>query len=201
MYAAFFKRMFDVLGALSILLLLWPLMLLVALLVRCKLGTPILFRQLRPGIHGQIFTIYKFRTMTDKKDEDGNLLPDADRMTNFGSFLRSTSIDELPELFNILKGEMSFVGPRPLRVEYLPLYSEEQRHRHDVYPGLTGLAQVMGRNGLSWEERFKFDVQYTRNITFWGDFMIVWKTIIQVICRRNINAENGNTMAPFEGTK
>lgn len=166
MYAKYFKRMLDFILSLIALIILSPILLIVAILVRIKLGTPIIFKQQRPGKNEKIFTLYKFRTMTDKKDENGNLLPDSERLTKFGKLLRSTSLDELPELINILKGDMAIVGPRPLLVEYLPYYTEEEKHRHDVRPGLTGLAQVNGRNSISWEEKFKYDVQYVKKSLF-----------------------------------
>ena len=168
MYRKFFKRFFDVLLSGCALILLSPVLLIVAVLVRTKLGSPVIFCQERPGKNEKIFKMYKFRSMTDARDENGELLPDAVRLTAFGRFLRSTSLDELPELWNIFRGDMSIVGPRPLLVKYLPLYNEEQRHRHDVRPGLTGLAQVHGRNALSWEERFTYDVDYVSRITALG---------------------------------
>lgn len=176
-------------------------MLITAILVRIKLGSPVIFRQERPGKDEKIFAMYKFRTMTDEKDAVGNLLPDEIRLTKFGKILRSTSLDELPELFNIMKGDMSIIGPRPLLVEYLPRYNEEQRHRHDVRPGLSGLAQVNGRNAISWEEKFQYDVEYVRNITFLGDCRIVFQTIKNVIKRDGISAEGSATMEKFQGTK
>ena len=166
MYAKYIKRMLDFILSLIALIVLSPLMLIIGLLVRIKLGKPIIFKQKRPGKDEKIFTLYKFRTMTDEKDQNGNLLPDAERLTKFGKTLRSTSLDELPELWNILKGEMAIVGPRPLLVEYLPLYNEKQKHRHDVRPGLTGLAQISGRNTIDWEEKFEEDIEYIQNVNF-----------------------------------
>ena len=186
MYAKYIKRILDFLLSLIAIIILSPVFLIVAILVRIKLGSPVIFKQERPGKNEKIFTLYKFRTMTDKKDENGNLLPDSERLTKFGKALRSTSLDELPELFNILKGDMSIVGPRPLAVQYLPYYTDEERHRHDVRPGLTGLAQINGRNCLSWEKRFKYDLKYVNNITILQDLKIVLKTIIKVFKRQNI---------------
>lgn len=186
MYAKYFKRMLDFILSLIALIILSPVLLIVAILVRIKLGSPIIFKQQRPGKNEKIFTLYKFRTMTDKKDENGNLLPDSERLTKFGKLLRSTSLDELPELINILKGDMAIVGPRPLLVEYLPYYTEEEKHRHDVRPGLTGLAQVNGRNSISWEEKFKYDVQYVKKITFLGDLKIILKTVKKTVKREDI---------------
>ena len=163
-------------------------------------GNPF-FTQERPGKDEKIFAMYKFRSMTDARDQDGNLLPDEVRLTKFGKLLRSTSLDELPELFNILKGDMSIIGPRPLLVEYLPRYNEEQKHRHDVRPGLSGLAQVNGRNAISWEEKFRYDVEYVRNITFLGDCRIILQTVKNVIKRDGISAEGSATMEKFQGTK
>ena len=180
-YRRFFKRPMDFLLALIAIVLLSPVMLIIAILVRIKLGKPILFKQERPGLNEEIFTIYKFRTMSDEKDENGEYLPDSQRLTKFGKTLRSLSLDELPELFNIIKGEMSFVGPRPLSVLYLPLYRGEERLRHSVRPGLTGLAQINGRNTLNWEERFAYDIEYVKNITFLTDIKILLKTIFKVI--------------------
>ena len=180
--------------------LLSPVLIVLAILVRVKLGSPVLFRQKRPGYHGEIFGLMKFRTMTDERDENGELLPDEVRLTPFGKKLRSTSLDELPEFFNILKGEMSFVGPRPLLVQYLPLYNEEQAHRHDVLPGLTGWAQVNGRNAISWEKKFEYDVYYTRNISFLLDLKIVFMTVGRVIKRDGISSKTHATMEFFTGT-
>lgn len=180
MYAKDIKRILDFILSLIALIVLSPVLLVVAILVRIKLGSPIIFKQQRPGKDEKIFTLYKFRTMTDKKDENGNLLPDSERLTKFGKVLRSTSLDELPELVNILKGDMSIVGPRPLLVKYLPYYTEEERHRHDVRPGLTGLAQVSGRNTISWKEKFDKDIEYVNNISFFNDCSVIIKTVIAV---------------------
>ncbi len=201
MYRNFVKRLLDIVFSLLLLILLSPVFLILMILVKIKLGSPIFFKQERPGKDGKIFKLYKFRTMTDKKDEEGNLLPDEERLTSFGKMLRSTSLDELPELFNILKGEMSFIGPRPLLVEYLELYNDEQKHRHDVRPGLTGLAQVEGRNLLSWEERFKLDVEYVNNLTFLTDTKILFKTIKVVFKREGVSSATSQTMEKFTGTK
>lgn len=201
MYRNFVKRFLDILFSLLLLILLLPVFLILMILVKIKLGSPIFFKQDRPGKDGKIFKLYKFRTMTDAKDKDGNLLPDSERLTPFGKLLRSTSLDELPELLNILKGEMSFIGPRPLLVEYLDLYNEEQKHRHDVRPGLTGLAQVEGRNLLSWEERFKLDVLYVNNLTFINDIKILFKTIKVVFKREGVSSTTSQTMEKFTGTK
>lgn len=201
MYANFFKRIIDfILSACAILLLGLPL-LIVALLIRVKLGSPVLFKQRRPGKDGKIFEIYKFRTMTDARDKDGNLLPDNERLTEFGKLIRSTSIDELPEIINIFKGDMSIIGPRPLLEEYLPLYNEEQAHRHDVRPGLTGWAQINGRNTISWEDKFRYDVEYVRNISFMFDLKIFFMTIKKVFVREGINASEEVTMEKFKGSK
>ena len=200
-YRKFVKRFLDIILSLTAIILLSPVLLVLALLVRIKLGSPVLFRQKRPGYHGEIFELMKFRTMTDKKDENGNLLPDEIRLTDFGKKLRSTSLDELPEFLNILKGDMSFVGPRPLLVQYLPLYSKEQARRHDVLPGLTGWAQVNGRNAISWEEKFKYDVEYVDNISFPMDVKIVFMTVSSVLKREGISSEGSATMEFFEGSK
>lgn len=201
MYAKYIKRMLDFILSLIALIVLSPLMIIIGILVRIKLGKPVIFKQKRPGKNEKIFTLYKFRTMTDEKDEQGNLLADEKRLTKFGKFLRSTSLDELPELWNILKGEMAIVGPRPLLVEYLPLYNEEQKHRHDIKPGLTGLAQITGRNAIQWEEKFKEDIEYVNNITFIQDTKIILKTFIKVFKKDGINQEGNATMKKFEGTK
>lgn len=201
MYAKYIKRILDFVLSLLAIIFLSPLMFVVWMLVRIKLGKPAIFKQQRPGKDEKIFTLYKFRTMTDQKDENGNLLPDEQRLTKFGKMLRSTSLDELPELWNILKGDMAIVGPRPLLVEYLPLYNEEQKHRHDVRPGLTGFAQVCGRNSIDWEEKFKDDIAYINKITFLQDTKIVLNTFIKVFKKEGINAEGTATMEKFEGTK
>ena len=201
MYKNFFKRLLDVMLTFFTLLVLFPLLIIVAILIRIKIGSPIFFRQLRPGKNEKVFSILKFRTMTDEKDEYGNLLPDEIRLTKFGQFLRSTSIDELPELINILKGDMSIVGPRPLLVRYLDRYTEEQKHRHDVRPGLTGLAQVNGRNGISWEEKFNYDLEYVKKITFIGDCKIILKTVMKVFKREGISSATSVTMEEFKGNR
>ncbi|MCL0049504.1 sugar transferase [Peptococcaceae bacterium] len=178
-----------------------PVMAVVALLVWIKLGRPVLFKQKRPGLHGKPFVFYKFRTMTDERDENGNLLPDEKRLTSFGKFLRKYSLDELPQLINVLKGDMSLVGPRPLLMEYLPLYTKEQARRHEVRPGVTGWAQVNGRNAISWEEKFKLDVWYIDNRSFWLDIKILWLTLIKVIKREGINQKGHATREKFRGVK
>lgn len=193
------KRLVDILCSGMALVVLSPVYLVLFVLVRVKLGSPVFFTQPRPGLHGEVFNIYKFRTMTDARDEQGNLLPDEVRLTDFGKTLRSTSLDELPEIWNIFIGDMSIVGPRPLLVKYLSRYNEEQKHRHDVRPGLTGLAQVNGRNLCSWEEKFKYDVEYTRNVTFLGDIKILWKTVMIVLKREGISSLNNATMEEFKG--
>ena len=198
-YEAVFKRPLDILITGMALLPLVPVMGITALFVKVKLGSPVIYKQERPGKDGEIFTLYKFRTMTDETDENGELLPDEKRLTGFGKWLRSTSLDELPELFNILKGDMSLVGPRPLLVEYLPRYNEQQKHRHDVRPGLTGLAQVSGRNGISWVEKFKDDVEYVEKICFIGDCGILLRTIGAVLKRSGIHSEVSATMEAFMG--
>lgn len=192
MYRKFWKRFFDIVLSACGLIVLSPVILVTAILVRTKLGSPVIFCQERPGKDEKIFKLYKFRSMTDQRDEQGELLPDEVRLTKFGRALRSTSLDELPELWNILKGDMSIVGPRPLLVRYLPYYTEEERHRHDVRPGLTGLAQVNGRNFLSWDERFALDVAYVRDITLMGDIRILLQTVQKVFQRSDIgNADEG----------
>ncbi len=200
-YRKFVKRFFDIVLSIAAITLLSPVLIVLAILVRVKLGSPVLFRQQRPGYHGKIFGLMKFRSMTDERDENGELLPDEVRLTSFGKKLRSTSLDELPEFFNILKGDMSFVGPRPLLVQYLPLYNEEQAHRHDVLPGLTGWAQVNGRNAISWEKKFEYDVWYTRNVSFLLDLKIVFMTVAAVVKRDGISSETHATMEFFTGTK
>lgn len=198
-YEAIVKRPLDMILAGIALFFFIPVIGMVAVLVRLKLGSPFLFKQLRPGLNGKVFTIYKYRTMTDQRGADGKLLPDEERLTGFGKMLRSTSLDELPELINIVKGDMAIVGPRPLLVEYLPRYDERQKHRHDVRPGLTGLAQVSGRNNLSWEEKFEDDISYIEKITFLGDFRIILKTIGIVFCRSGIHSKTSETMEMFMG--
>lgn len=186
MYKNGLKRVFDFCCALLALIVLSPILCITALLVRTKLGSPILFTQDRPGKDGKIFKLMKFRSMTDARDEEGNLLPDDDRLPKFGRVLRSTSLDELPELFNILKGDMAVVGPRPLLIQYLPYYTQEERHRHDVRPGLTGLAQINGRNTITWKEKFAYDIEYVNNITFVNDLKIIIKTVGKVFKRSDI---------------
>ncbi len=200
MYKKYLKRPIECILAIVAIVVLSPVIIIVALLVRVKLGSPVLFKQERPGLNEKIFTMYKFRTMSDKKDSNGELLPDSVRLTKFGKFLRSASIDELPELWNIIKGDMSIVGPRPLLVQYLELYNLEQKKRHNVRPGLTGLAQVNGRNAISWEEKFEYDVKYVENISFLVDFDIVIKTIKKVFIREGINAEGIATVEAFKGS-
>ncbi|MDC9511488.1 sugar transferase [Pseudoalteromonas sp. Angola-4] len=195
------KRLFDFLVALFALLILLPVIMVVAVLIRLKLGSPILFTQERPGLNGNVFKMMKFRTMLDAKDKQGNLLPDDERMTPFGAFLRSTSLDELPGLFNVLKGDMSLVGPRPLLVQYLPLYSSEQARRHNVRPGITGWAQVNGRNAISWEQKFKLDVWYVDNQSFLLDIKILLLTVKKVFVREGISADGHVTIEPFKGSK
>ena len=186
MYAKYIKRPLDFILSLIAIIILSPLLLIVAILVRIKLGKPVIFKQQRPGKNEKIFTLYKFRTMTDARDENGDLLPDTVRLTSFGRRLRTTSIDELPELINILKGDMSIIGPRPLLVQYLPYYTEYERHRHDVRPGLSGLAQVNGRNLLKWDQRLLMDVEYVNRITFLGDVAIIFKTVEKVFAKEDI---------------
>lgn len=193
------KRLLDLLAALSILVVLFPVLFALVLMVRIKLGAPVFFCQARPGRNGVPFTMYKFRTMTDARDELGQLLQDKDRLTRFGCFLRASSLDELPELFNVLKGEMSLVGPRPLLMEYLPLYSVEQARRHEVNPGITGWAQVSGRNAISWEEKFRLDVWYVDNRSFWLDVKILLLTVWSVVRRSGISQEGHVTMEKFRG--
>ena len=200
MYRKYFKRPLDFILSLIAIIVLSPVFIIIAILVRIKLGSPVIFKQDRPGLNEKIFTMYKFRTMTDERDENGELLPDSKRLTKFGRMLRSTSLDELPELFNILKGDMSFVGPRPLLVEYLPLYNEQQRRRHEVRPGLTGYAQVNGRNAISWEEKFKYDLEYVEKISFLLDLKIFIITVLKVFKREGINSETAATMEPFKGS-
>ena len=199
MYKNYFKRPFDCCCVLLVFLFFWWVFLIIALLVKKNLGSPVFFKQERPGKDGKIFTLYKFRTMTDDHDENGNLLPDAQRLNAFGKFLRSSSLDEIPEFINVLCGDMSLVGPRPLLVQYLPLYNNHQKRRHEVRPGLSGLAQINGRNTISWEAKFDLDVEYVDNITFVGDLKILLKTIQKVFRREGISAANEATMPPFMG--
>jgi lipopolysaccharide/colanic/teichoic acid biosynthesis glycosyltransferase len=193
------KRAFDILVSMCLLIILAPLLLIVGFCVYFKLGSPIFFTQERPGKYGKIFRIIKFRTMLDLKDEKGELLPNEQRLTRFGKILRSTSLDELPQLINVLKGDMSLVGPRPLLVQYLPLYSEEQMKRHNVRPGITGYAQIKGRNSLTWTEKFKLDLWYVENVTFWLDLKILFLTIYKVIKREGISQSESVTMENFTG--
>lgn len=200
MYANFFKRFLDFILSLLAIVCLSPLLLLLTVLGYFKMKGNPFFTQERPGLHEKIFKLVKFRTMTNEKDKDGNLLPDEQRLNSYGKFLRSTSLDELPELYNILKGDMSIIGPRPLLVRYLPRYNEEQRHRHDVRPGLTGYAQAHGRNAVTWEDKFKMDVWYTRNVSFKTDWGIFWDTVRIVLKREGISSETSATMEEFMGT-
>lgn len=200
-YQRYFKRLLDIIGSLVGIICLSPILVIVAILIRTKLGSPVLFRQERPGKHGKIFRMYKFRSMTDQRDAQGELLPDGVRLTAFGKILRATSLDELPELFNILKGEMSIVGPRPLLVQYLPLYNAHQARRHEVRPGLTGWAQVNGRNAISWEAKFDLDVDYVDHISLKKDLHIVGLTLKKVFVREGINQVGEATIEPFKGTK
>ncbi len=200
-YEKYIKRPQDFCCALAATIVLSPIMAVTAVLVRVKLGSPVIFKQERPGLHGKIFTLYKFRTMTDAKDRNGNLLPDEVRLTKFGKMLRSTSLDELPELINMLKGDMAVVGPRPLLVKYLPLYNEYQARRHEVRPGFTGYAQVNGRNAITWEDKFEKDVFYVDHITFLGDWKIIFQTLKTVIRREGISSGSSVTMEEFKGSK
>lgn len=200
-YERYVKRPEDFVCALMALIVLSPVMLITGVLVRVKLGSPVIFKQKRPGKDEKIFTLYKFRTMTDGKDKNGNLLSDEERLTSFGKKLRATSLDELPELFNILKGDMAVVGPRPLLVQYLPLYNERQKRRHEVRPGFTGYAQVHGRNAITWEEKFEKDVYYVDHVTFLGDWKIIVQTIRTVLKREGISSETSATMEAFQGTQ
>jgi len=204
MYKNYGKRLFDIVCALAALIVFGWLYIIVAVLVRIKLGSPVLFKQARPGKNEKIFNLYKFRTMTDEKDENGNLLPDDVRLTKFGRLLRKTSLDELPEAFNILKGDMSVVGPRPLLVEYLDYYTEEEKHRHDVRPGLSGLAQINGRNAITWEEKFKYDIEYVNNLSFLLDIKIIFRTVFKAATASDIlvgeKQVEGNLKEQRQGT-
>ena len=197
MYRRFFKRLLDILLSLCILVLLSPVYVILIVLVRVKLGSPVFFRQKRPGLNGEIFTLYKFRTMTDARDKDGKLLPDKDRLTSFGKFLRSSSLDELPEFFNILKGDMSFIGPRPLLVSYLPYYTERESLRHTVRPGLTGLAQVSGRNFIDWDRRLAKDVEYVEGLSFLMDLKVLFLSVKVVLCRSDVAEDTNQSEGNF----
>lgn len=199
-YRKYGKRIFDLCLSIPAFIVLSPVMGVTAILVAVKLGRPVLFTQERPGYREKIFKMYKFRSMTDERDQNGKLMPDEVRLTPFGEWLRSTSLDELPELLNILKGDMSLVGPRPLLVQYLPLYNKRQHKRHNVRPGITGLAQINGRNSISWEEKFEYDVQYVEKISFYEDIRILFETVFKVFKREGINSENSATMEDFMGT-
>lgn len=200
LYEKYIKRLIDIIFALTVLVLFWWLFLIVAILVRINLGSPVIFKQPRVGKGEKIFNMYKFRSMTDVRDEQGNLLPDNIRLTKFGKILRTISMDEFPEFLNILKGDMSIIGPRPLLVRYIDRYNEEQHHRHDVRPGLTGYAQAHGRNGVSWEDKFAMDVWYTKHISFIGDIKIIWDTVMIVVKREGISSNTSVTMEEFMGT-
>ena len=199
MYGKWGKRTFDLIGSLALIILLSPLFIFIGLLVIVFLGSPVLYVHERPGKNEKIFKMYKFRTMKNIYDKDAQLKPDHDRLTRFGGFLRKSSLDELPELFNIFKGDMSFVGPRPLLIEYLPLYNSSQKKRHDVRPGLTGLAQVNGRNAISWKKKFEYDISYIQNVSFWGDLIILFKTVLKVIRKSDISSQNHVTAEKFKG--
>ncbi|WP_270750159.1 sugar transferase [Fusobacterium hominis] len=201
MYKKYFKRLFDIVSSVIFLLCFWWLYIIVAILVKKKLGSPVIFKQRRPGLNGKIFTMYKFRSMTDARDKSGKLLSDAERLPKFGKILRATSLDEIPEIVNVLKGDMSLVGPRPLLVEYLSRYSKEQARRHEVRPGITGWAQVNGRNAISWEEKFKYDVEYVDSCSFLLDIRIIFLTIKKVFVKEGISQEGNVTMEEFKGEK
>lgn len=201
MYKKYFKRLFDIISSVIFLLCFWWLYIIVAILVKKKLGSPIIFKQQRPGLNSKIFTMYKFRSMTDARNKNGKLLSDAERLPKFGNLLRATSLDEIPEIINVLKGDMSLVGPRPLLVEYLSRYSKEQARRHEVRPGITGWAQVNGRNAISWEEKFKYDVEYVDSCSFLLDIRIIFLTIKKVFVKEGISQEGNVTMEEFKGEK
>lgn len=194
------KRIFDLIISCVAIFLLFPIIIVIAILIRLKLGSPVLFTQDRPGLNGNIFRMMKFRTMLDAKDSKGTLLPDEQRMTKFGAFLRSASLDELPGLFNVLKGDMSLVGPRPLLVQYLPLYNKEQARRHNMRPGITGWAQINGRNAISWEDKFEYDIWYVDHQCFWLDIKILFLTVKKVFVREGISADGHVTIEPFKGS-
>jgi lipopolysaccharide/colanic/teichoic acid biosynthesis glycosyltransferase len=193
------KRLFDLIAAITSVILLTPILVLIGFFVRMKIGSPVLFKQMRPGLHGKPFTIYKFRTMTDERDGDGNLFPDSERLTRLGRFLRKTSMDELPEFLNVIKGDMSIVGPRPLLMQYLDRYTPEQARRHEVKPGITGWAQVNGRNAISWEDKFKLDVWYVDNWSLWMDVKIVLMTVVKVLKKEGVSQKGHATMEEFLG--
>lgn len=199
MYRKYFKRILDIVCSLGFILCFWWLYIAVAILVKRKLGSPVIFEQQRPGLNGKIFTMYKFRSMTDAKDKDGKLLSDAERLPKFGQLLRATSLDEIPEFINVLKGDMSLIGPRPLLVEYLERYNSEQKRRHEVRPGITGWAQVNGRNAISWEEKFKYDIEYVDKLNFLLDMRIVFLTIKKIVVKEGISQEGNATMEKFTG--
>lgn len=198
-YKNYLKRILDIICSLGFILCFWWLYILIAVLVKIKLGSPVIFKQQRPGLNGKIFTMYKFRSMTDAKDKNGNLLSDAERLPRFGKVLRATSLDEIPEFINVLKGDMSLIGPRPLLVEYLERYSDEQKRRHNVRPGITGWAQVNGRNAISWEQKFKYDVEYVDKLSFLLDMKIVFLTIKKIVVKEGISQEGNVTMEEFKG--
>lgn len=199
MYKNYLKRVLDIICSLGFILCFWWLYILIAVLVKVKLGSPVIFKQKRPGLNGKIFTMYKFRSMTDAKDKNGNLLSDAERLPRFGQLLRATSLDEIPEFINVLRGEMSLIGPRPLLVEYLERYNDEQKRRHDVRPGITGWAQVNGRNAISWEEKFRYDVEYVDKLSFLLDMKIIFLTIKKIVIKEGISQEGNVTMEEFKG--
>ena len=201
MYKHFFKRALDIIYSLGFILCFWWVYILVAILVRTKLGSPVIFKQQRPGLNGKVFMMYKFRSMTDARDKDGKLLSDEERLPKFGKLLRATSLDEIPEFFNILKGDMSLVGPRPLLVQYLERYNERQARRHEVRPGITGWAQVNGRNAISWEQKFEYDVEYVEKCSFLLDMKIIFMTIKKIFIREGISQEGNVTMEEFRGSK
>lgn len=201
MYKHFFKRLLDIIYSLGFILCFWWLYIILAILVKKKLGSPVLFKQQRPGLTGKVFTMYKFRSMTDAKDKDGKLLSDEERLPRFGQLLRATSLDEIPEFFNILKGDMSLVGPRPLLVQYLERYNERQARRHEVRPGITGWAQVNGRNAISWEQKFEYDVEYVEKCSFLLDIKIIIMTIKKIFIREGISQDGNVTMEEFRGSK